>query len=510
MKIEIDTIALAVVISVFALYLWVTIPSPIAFGDEGYYSAQARYIVDNKLWTSYDQLYSTNLYKIKFTKLPMFYITLSSLWFIGGEFLIKISSPLFAALGALVIFLFFKNRGDNNGGIVGAIAYLMTPALVTYAVLFYVDTLLTLFMLLSFYFANLSINNDNRFQALLASVFGALATLTKTTGIITLPIVLAYFIITKKSQSFKFLPLLVIPFLLITIPYGIRNVISYDSPCLLYIPYGRSLCEAEILSDHTDPNLQFAGRTAEVGTEVTLFQQGIHNFIRFAFGWSIPILFLLGSFVFFREKKEFKILVGLWLVAFIAIMLMFTERAEDTARFIVPGTAAVAIVVGNFVSQAYERLYNKGKYLAAIFVILILISLLFYGWEKISIMTKVKQFVPAFFDGCEWIKDNTPTDSLILSLYGHPTAYNCNRALQWEVPDKSEILLSNNDRSYERLKSHGFDYIMVQHFAVSATPYGQTYPICFVQYLDSSSKYEKVYDNRMTFGEGGISVYKVL
>ena len=49
MKIEIDTIALAVVISVFALYLWVTIPSPIAFGDEGYYSAQARYIVENKL-----------------------------------------------------------------------------------------------------------------------------------------------------------------------------------------------------------------------------------------------------------------------------------------------------------------------------------------------------------------------------------------------------------------------------------------------------------------------------
>jgi len=100
---------------------------------------------------------------------------------------------------------------------------------------------------------------------------------------------------------------------------------------------------------------------------------------------------------------------------------------------------------------------------------------------------------------------------LIFTIYGHPTAYNCDRKIQSDVPDKADIVLSDASESSRRLKQHGFDYVYVQNFALSNEAYLQAFPVSFVLMMDSYPQYfQKVYDNSQVYQGGGVSVYKVL
>ena len=170
----------------------------------------------------------------------------------------------------------------------------------------------------------------------------------------------------------------------------------------------------------------------------------------------------------------------------------------------------MSIISGSFVADAYDFVRKKKFWMAIGFLVIFAGFVFLYGFDKLNTMGSVKQFSTGFLEGCKWIKFNTPEDSLIFTIYGHPTAYNCERAIQSDVPDKANIVLGNIEESYQRLQQHGFDYIYVQQFAVTAEPFLQTFLLSFISSLDSSSHFKKVYDNTNLYGNNGVVLYQVL
>lgn len=493
------------------LYYNVTLNYPLAFGDEGYYSSVARWISENKILPFYEPYWETDAYKQIFLHLPLFIITLIVPWFFLGEVGIKLLLPVFAILSSFMIYIFIKNFERKKSGLAAALIFLSTPALITYAVMAYTDSLLALFFLCSAYFGYLSFEKNKKIPAIISGVFAALAMLTKATGLLTVVFIFAYFILFRKFKQWKLFGIFLISMILIFSPYLIRNILNYGSFCYSYLPNSPGTCSPFVSKEiqTVSSGLDFAGRIQETGTEVTLYKMGIHNFANFAFGWTISILLIFGIVNVLLKKQNFGLFILLLFLAFTPLFLSAT-RAEDVARYIVPMVVPIAIIAGLFVADCYSYLKKYHIAIAVMFMVIFFVSVWFYGQEKINTMAQVKQFAPSFFEGCKWIKMSTPKNSTMLSLHAHPTAYNCDRAVQWELPDKGLILLTNNDTSYEHLKLHGIDYVYVQYFSLSAVAYGQTYPLAFVQYMESSDKFKKVFDNSNVYGRSGVAVYQVL
>jgi len=138
--------------------------------------------------------------------------------------------------------------------------------------------------------------------------------------------------------------------------------------------------------------------------------------------------------------------------------------------------------------------------------------------NKIDVMTDVKGFSPMFFQACDFIKQNTPKDSIFLSLWGAPTAYNCERASRWDSNYLGDIVLSRNlTTTLDGLKIQNISYIFIQKFAMSQTTYWSLIPVSFVQFLEDNPDYfEKLYENGPSLQEcvssggcDGTIVYKI-
>jgi len=170
----------------------------------------------------------------------------------------------------------------------------------------------------------------------------------------------------------------------------------------------------------------------------------------------------------------------------------------------------IAMMGGVFISATYENVKNYNKYIAVLVILILLYGSWIYAVEKIDTMKAVKSFIPGFFEGCKWVDKNTPEDSILVSVYGHQTAYQCNRVVFYGT-DGPEIFLTNNDTAYQHLKLHGADYIFVIEGLISTANLSENYPLSFVQYLESNTTaYELVYDNREQYGQAGVRVYQVI
>jgi hypothetical protein len=206
-----------------------------------------------------------------------------------------------------------------------------------------------------------------------------------------------------------------------------------------------------------------------------------------------------------------------WLIIFIPIFYLSTTeifgatgRAEDTARYTLPMVVSFAAIAGIFVESMFDSLREYNKILGAVFIILISVALVLSVQPKLDTMKSVKGFSEGFFNGCNWIQKNTPADSIIFSIYAHHTMYFCNRESISALPDDAEIQLTNNDTSYEHLKLHGFNYVYIQAFTISTENYREAISTSFLDYLNTSDKFEKVLDNTNVYGNGGVILYKIL
>jgi len=121
-----------------------------------------------------------------------------------------------------------------------------------------------------------------------------------------------------------------------------------------------------------------------------------------------------------------------------------------------------------------------------------------FGIETLSIkansMWQIKQFSSLFFDACNWIKQNTPEDSLIMTIWAHRAVYNCQRNA---VGNMADISISQDvDHILSTAKENGITYLFIQKFSLSNTAYAETYTVDFVKLLEAHPEHFKVvYEN---------------
>jgi hypothetical protein len=328
-----------------------------------------------------------------------------------------------------------------------------------------------------------------------------------------------YFILSMKFKSKQGLKILLVVLLVssvLIVPWFIRSMSLYNALC--YHPLLMSGCEP--VTDVEIPKvdgLEFAGRLEKTGTEANVWDIGILNYLDFAVGWPVLLLFIFGISSIFGSKGKMNMMVLSWILVMIPIFYLSTTqifgaaaRAEDTARYTLPLVAPLAIIAGIFIGDLLEWMKKYSKFLGIIVVAAILVSPLLITQQKLDTMKGVKNFSEGFFKGCDWIEKNTPEDSILFSVYAHHTMYFCNRRSIRYLPDSEEIQISNNDTAYEHLKLHGFDYVFVQAFTLSYDAYSEVTTMDFLNYLENSDKFEKVLDNTNVYGNSGVILYKVL
>ncbi len=509
MKINKDCVAIGVILIIFILYLNVSLNSPIVFGDEGYYAYTAEWTVENNIIPEYLPVWDTDIYHNKLYKLPMFLMFETFFFMIAGEAGMKFMMPLFAMLGALLIYVFMKKIGKPNVGIIASFIFLAAPAIVTYGVLNYVDVLAAMFFILAFMFMYKAFESEHfdKRACLLTGIFGGLAVLTKASGPGIFIILLLYPLITGKKYkiNMKTIGTILVVGLLVTSPWLIRNVALFGTFCYKIDEF---MCKPvmDIELEHIE-GLEWAGRTSGSGTEANLLQFGMIPFSVFAFGWIFIILFLLG--LPFIKKHKYGPMIIAWLLLAIPLLYWGQNRAEDAARFMVPIIPAMAIVSGIFVDKAYGFMKQKSKIIAILVILLVLAGAWTFGQQKLNTMASVKSFPDGFFDACDWVEHNTPKDSTLFGVYSQQAAFNCKRPVSTGDHQK-EIVLTADDRSYKYLKAYGYDYVWIPVFTVSNQAYSESLTVSFVNYIQTSPKFEIAYDNTGLYGNAGVLVYKVL
>jgi len=503
MKINKDYIAIAVILLMFVLYLNVTMTSPIVFGDEGYYASQAEYITENNIIPLYETFKETDIFHPVLTKPPLFILT-EAFFFQFGATAVKFMLPIFAMLTSFILYIFLKKTVNAEAGIFSVLLLMTTPSLITYGVLSYVDTLMILLLTCSLYFGYMAIESDNQRGAILSGIFAGLATLTKITAPIVFVILGLYFLFRKKRNWKIILTIILIAAILVS-PWIIRNVVSFGGIC-----YGPTDCKAitDIPIIH-DESLQFAGKNTGGGTEGSVMSIGIMNYASFAFGWLLLFLSLFGISNAIVDKKKINIFMLIVMLSIFPIFFFYSSRAEDAARWTLPMVIGMASLAGIFLSKSYSWLKKKNIILAMIIIAIVIMGSWYIGQEKLNTMESVKAFSSGFFHACDWVKVNTPTDSLLLSIYAQQTAYNCNRRVSTAVPDLYEIMLTNDNTAYTRLKAHGYDYIFVMVGLITQEAYSESFSYDFYQYLATSDNYELVFDNTQVYGQSGVLIFKV-
>ena len=514
-----DTLLIISLVSFFILYSNVSLTSPIAFGDEGFYAAETRWIAENGIYPVYEPMRGTEILHEKIVIPPLYSIIQSFMWLIAGESGVKFLIPVFSVLTAAMLYLFFRRIKKPNTGLAAAFIFLSMPSLVTYSVLNYTDALLCLMFTCSAYFGYLAFESRKLSHSVMTGAFAGLTFLSKGSGFLIIAILILYFLLSmkfKKIVNWKTMLLILIVSVVIVSPWIARSLLLYNAVC--YHPILLKGCDPT--TDVEIPKLQgleFAGRIEKTGTEASVWDIGFLNYADFAFGWAALLLFIFGIANLIVDRKKTNLLFVSWFLIFIPIFYMSTievlgatGRAEDTARYTLPLIISMAAIARIFVEDIFESLKKHSRAFGALLVIILLVPLVFFAQQKLDTMKGVKGFSVAFFQGCNWVEKNTPKDSILFSIYAHQTMYFCDREAISFLPDNAEIQLTNNDTSYEHLKLHGINYVFIQAFAVSNVAYREVITTSFLNYLDSSGKFKKVYDNTATYGNSGVIVYQVL
>ena len=508
MRISANTLAVIIALVAVIGYLSVTLNSPIVFGDEGWYAGVARYMVETGVFPNYDPLHETAIYHLPLSKQPLWFFQDAWAFAIGGETGIKILMTLMPVLSGLVLYLLVRRTLGTGTALASELILVSLPGVASYGgVLNYVVGSLMLWFTVAAYFGVLAFESGKKQHIAMTGVAAGFALLTDTSGLLVIPFLVLLWFLTARPRWKELLIICVIAAALYS-PAVLRTFVLcgnfsisgvYGSGCLPVV-------------DVTIPSLGLAPPQAEASSSsaVSVIKTGLVAYSDFAFGLVATILAILGL-GFVRKNKAWAVFIPLVLML-VAVMFYMNGRAEDVPRNTLFGFPGIAVLGGTFVAGVYNFLKTKGTWLAVIFAILIISGIGFYAVQKLDVMLSVKHNLDGLVTGCQWIKANTPADSIIYGIYGHQIAYQSERKVfSGGLPDQSDIRDTHNDTSYEHLKLHGFDYIVIEKFTVSNQgTSAEITPVQFVSYLDGSTHFKKVYDGTVTFGTSGITVYKIL
>ena len=492
---------------------------PIVFGDEGYHMSIVRYIAEKKEIPIYlKDLFGTDLSFSGFAYNPFFHFLFGFFYSIGKEFACKLLLVFIFFLCSFSLFVLTYKVLNFEAALISSITFSNLQAVILYSTTFYVDMLMNFFFIVSFFFFILSLRENNKKYLIYSAVSAALAVFTKYYALfysIFLFIYSIYFLIKREKEKFLSSFFIFISSFFLVAMFAIRNVILFNSPC---IPIGVQAIENIVSSvfknqkcsvSEYQSQYQFAGRTEKVSSEQDVVSFGILNFLRF-FLWGNENLDYLFIFLFFLGiilliKEDITIPIFLFSV-FLVLLIQtlqgnllttgFFYRAEDTARQLLLLTPIFSFVVSYPISK-FEKLkkYLKDNYQIAFFTIsLIFLIVLFKlsSSQKIEIMKSVKSFSSYFFDACDWVKENLPKNSTLMSLWGYRVAYNCER----RVGGDSDLRLSNNATFIKEVAEKlGIKYFFIEKFSIDPLnrKFSEMYDLEWVELINKN--FEKVFEN---------------
>ncbi len=111
-------------------------------------------------------------------------------------------------------------------------------------------------------------------------------------------------------------------------------------------------------------------------------------------------------------------------------------------------------------------------------------------------MVQVKQFSPLFFEACNWIKENTPKDSSLFTIWSHRAVYSCQRDSSGNLADIS--LSRDLNYTLSVAKELGVTHIFIQKFSIDSQNQHlqENYDLDFVQFLENNTEHFKnIYEN---------------
>ncbi|MCD6478159.1 MAG: glycosyltransferase family 39 protein [Candidatus Aenigmarchaeota archaeon] len=512
-----------VLLTSLIINLNLTLTTPTVFGDEGFYMSRGEWISQHLTIPKYYYIHipSPKAYRPYFLRPPFYMFLLASIFPIGGELLVKTLNPIISMLVCLVAFFIGKRLYSVRVGVLGAFSLALIPSFITYSTLFYPEVFGTLLSLSSILFTYRGIRENRKLLILLGGTMAGLGGITEV-GSLALPVLFFFIFLLYKRNWLKNFTLSLIAFLIMLTPvYGIHNYLMFGNPGLPII--NRYFPSYDLLQKLPNYSVGKIVSPVEmgIGTGATIFNMGLLNYIQFAYGLVTFIFFSIGFSYLLLKRNKKNITVLLWLLVWGFILFYVTRsgRAEDAARNMIYTTVPFGLMSGIGIERTYKFLkgYGKdaGKVIALLFIFIIVIFGIFSIHTKAESLRPVKQFSSAFFKGCDWIRRNTPEDSLMLTLWQHRAEYACKRdTIYVSEPGGKDMVFLGNDTSYKIMKKMGVNYIYIQKFSIRPGKESESYPWIFVKYIRSSDHFKKVYeypDNCMNTNEQDcVIVYKVL
>lgn len=558
---------------IFFFELQLTLTSPIVFGDEGFHTRMAQYIAQQKEYPIWVPFEGTNLFRDGFSRPPLWELTEGSLLYIFGfsELIVKFLTPFIASiLIGIAVYVLVRRIYDEKIAFITSVITVTIPSFVTYAVLFYVDILFTFYFSLFALTFILAIETENKKYFLLSGIFGVLSLLTKTPGIAAVLIIGIIFLyqLFREKKNFHHLiknySIMIAIALIIFSPFILRSLVYYKNPaCFLPIPFvSNNGCNIHNFTE----SYTFPGRTQQVGTEQSLFQIGIINYLTFAYGnvWFVILALFAGITLMINKPKKSDLVILTTILVMMFVISQATVRAEDTSRYTLGWVPMIALVSARYFNDAYDFLKKNWTMFGALLLLLIDIMMLWFyssfsveikaifgfaiaipvfyfiatrnynfalvvalfslillfslssALDKITNMKSVKMFAPSFFEACNWIKQNLPEDSLTMTVWSHRAIYSCQRDF---VGNMADISVSNDlNHTLSFTKEQGITHIFIQKFSIGNEALSEQYSVNFVQLLEKNpNHFKKIYDSGPDIatcisqgGCDGATVYEII
>ncbi len=508
----------ALAVCLFYLYLFesVTLNSPIAFGDEGFHAGTPKKIVETMEIPKYFE--ATKIYSGAYFRPPLPHLTYAGLMLAFGtsDAVTKILTPLFSLFTGMLLFLLAKKLHSKEAGLIATFLYFVTPSMITYNVLVYSEAPLIFFFTFFLYsFFSYLEANDKKFL-LLSGITAGFVVLSKFTGLLVFPLMVILFLSRAawKNNIKGFATLFVIS-LLVGASSDVRQIIAYNGICQPRIPVDNQCYLGEAPPGIEHDAGSFSGYVQQSGTNLSLFDIGVMNYVQFGYTPLIFLLFVAGSiFGAFGKNEKIKAMsfAGVFLYGLLTYATI-NARTEDAIRATLLGVVPLFVLGGIYFAELLKSILRAGQNrtkLASGLVIAISLFVALYGYgvsgNRINEMASVKQFSPDYIEGCEWINENVPAGSYTINLWGAPCQFYAPRinSVWTDMKELPDVLFSNSDGIVmPLLQRNGINYIVIAKFSVSGSNVVTSTPASFVNYIKSSEKFALVYENPATL------VYKV-
>ena len=519
---------IAVLVTSFWANLSVTTQEELVFGDEGYYASMSQGFAEN-LDIRYRTVFGeTDLVGKEYhTREPMTFLMLGSFYMLFGEMGMKILIPMVSVVSALFLFLLVKKMHSVEAGVLSALLYLAVPAIVTHTVFVYVEHIALMFLIGSFYFLYSYIKDEDFLHLIFTGVLFGFSILTAQ-NVIIVPIIFAVVLLLYKvswegwAKEFGTLVLITLVMMApwMAHNYRVGNGLGFDTHRVLE-PLGLDLREPS--QDYTEqlPDIETDGFEQRMVERQAIHQRGYLEFINFAYTIPIFVLAMLGfSFYLVKKNKKYTIPLLWALVMFAVIYALLWDRNIDMVSRNLLYAIPPLVTAGGYASKKVYDYLNSfeatGKMLGILFIVILV------GWSLFTIAAKAeslrpqKQFSQPFFETCDWVRENTPEDSILHYVYGYRSDYHCQRkTVRNFFPGMENAMVSADDTTYETYKAIGVDYIILHSRLIDMEQRRETYSFDFIQHVMFGPQYEQVYSypdgcNVMDMQQDCVAVFEVL